>query len=187
MRSIDRADVALLLIDATEGVTAQDAHVAGYVLDRNKSVVVIVNKWDAVEKDTHTMVEFTKQIRNDLKFLDYVPVLFISAMTRQRLNRVLPEALAVAEARRHRLTTGQVNHIIHEAYDRNAPPTRQGRAVRLYYGTQIETEPPTFIIFVNDAKLIHFSYERYLENQIRAFFPFPGTPIRVIFRSRERK
>jgi GTP-binding protein len=187
MRSIDRADVALLLIDAIEGVTAQDAHVAGYVLERNKSVVVIVNKWDAVEKDTHTMVEFTKQIRNDLKFLDYVPVLFISAVTRQRVNRVLPEALAVAEARRHRLTTGQVNHIIHEAYDRNAPPTRQGRAVRLYYGTQIDTEPPTFVIFVNDAKLIHFSYERYLENQIRAFFPFLGTPIRVIFRSRERK
>ncbi|MCB9138725.1 MAG: ribosome biogenesis GTPase Der [Caldilineaceae bacterium] len=187
MRSIDRADVALLLIDATEGVTAQDAHVAGFVLDRNKSVVVIVNKWDAVEKDTHTMVEFTRQIRTDLRFLDYVPVLFISAQTRQRVNKVLPAALDVAEARHHRLTTSEVNHIIHEAYDRNAPPTRQGRALRLYYGTQIETEPPTFIIFVNDDKLVHFSYGRYMENQIRAYYPFIGTPIRVIFRSREKR
>ena len=187
MRGIDRADVALLLIDATEGVTAQDAHVAGYVLERNKSVIVVVNKWDAIEKDTHTMVQFMEQVRTELKFLSYVPVLFISALTRQRVNRVLPEALAVAAARRHRLTTSEVNQVIQAAYDRNAPPSRQGKALRIYYGTQTDTQPPTFILFVNDAELVHFSYERYIENQIREYYPFSGTPIRVFFRSRDHK
>jgi GTP-binding protein len=187
MRAVDRADVALLLIDATEGVTAQDAHVAGYVLERNKSVIVLVNKWDAVEKDTHTMVEFTEQVRQDLKFLDYVPIVFVSALTRQRVNRIIPLALEVADARRHRLSTNEVNHVIQEAYDRNAPPSRHGRVLRIYYGTQAETEPPTFILFVNDTKLVHFSYERYMENQIRKHYPFIGTPIRVVFRSRDKK
>ncbi len=187
MRAIDRADVALLLIDATEGVTAQDAHVAGYVLERNKSVIVLINKWDAVEKDTYTMVEFTEKVRQDLKFLDYVPIIFISALTRQRVNRIMPQALIVAAARRHRLTTNEVNHVIQEAYDRNAPPSRHGRVLRIYYGTQAETEPPTFILFVNDNNLVHFSYERYMENQIRQHYPFIGTPIRVVFRSRDKK
>lgn len=185
MRSVDRADVALLLIDATEGVTAQDAHVAGHVLDRFKSVVVLVNKWDAVEKDTHTMAAFTEEVRRELKFLDYVPVLFISAMTKQRIAKVIPEALRVVEARRHRLSTSDVNQVISEAYDRISPPTRGGRALRLYYATQAETEPPTFIVFVNDPKLVHFSYERYLENRIREFYPFVGTPIRIFFRPRK--
>ncbi len=185
MRSVDRADVALLLIDATEGVTAQDAHVAGYVLERYKSVVVLVNKWDAIEKDTYTMLDFTEKVREDLKFMDYVPVLFISALTRQRVNKILPEALRVVEARRHRLGTSEFNQVLRDAYDRIAPPSKNGRPLRVYYGTQVETEPPTFLVFVNDPKLVHFSYQRYLENRIREHYPFLGTPIRLFFRPRK--
>jgi GTP-binding protein len=183
MRSIDRADVALLLIDGVDGVTAQDAHVAGYVLEKMKSVVVVVNKWDAVEKDSNTMVEYTKRIRAELKFLDYVPVIYISAKTTQRVHTVLPAALEVAEARRHRLGTSELNHLIREAYEK-APPSRGGRPLRIYYATQAEAEPPTFVLFVNDPELVHFSFERYLDNQIRAHYPFVGTPIRLVFRPR---
>jgi GTP-binding protein len=183
MRSIDRADVVLLLIDAQEGVTAQDAHVAGYVLEKEKSAVVIVNKWDVIEKDEHTLLAFTRQVRSDLKFLDYVPVLFISALTRQRINQVLPTALQVVEARRHRLSTSELNQLLHEAYDSISPPNKQGRYLRIYYGAQVGNDPPTFVIFVNDPEIVHFSYERYLENRIRAHFPFLGTPLKFIFRS----
>jgi GTP-binding protein len=184
MRSIDRADVALLLIDATDGVTEQDAHVAGYVLERMKGVVVVVNKWDAVEKDTNTMNEFTKQIRTDLKFLDYVPVVFISAKTGQRVANLLPVALSVAEARKYRMGTSELNNLIREVYDAVPPPSKNGRQLRIYYATQADTEPPTFILFVNDPDLVHFSYERYLENRIREHHPFTGTPIRLVFRMR---
>jgi GTP-binding protein len=187
MRSIDRADVALLLIDANDGVTAQDAHVAGYVLERMKGVVVVVNKWDMIEKDEHTMVEFAKQVREDLKFLSYVPVIFISALTKQRVHQVLPTALSVVEARRHRLTTSELNQLLRESYDKAAPPTRHGRPLRIYFGTQVETEPPTFVLFVNDPELVHFSYERYLENCIRAHYPFSGTPIRIHFRAQRNE
>lgn len=184
MRSVDRADVALLLIDAVDGVTAQDAHVAGYVLEKMKSVVVVVNKWDALEKDSQTMVEYTKHIRSELKFLDYVPVIYISAKTTQRVHTVLPTALEVAEARKHRLGTSELNHLIREAYDRVPAPSRGGRPLRIFYATQAEAEPPTFVLFVNDPEIVHFSYERYLENQIRAYYPFAGTPIRILFRKR---
>lgn len=187
MRAIDRADVALLLIDAQEGVTAQDMHVAGYVLERNKSVVVLINKWDAVEKDSNTMVEYTHTVREQLNFLSYVPVLFISAKTRQRVNKVLPTALQVVSARRHRLSTSEVNQVLTEAYDATQIPTRQGRVLRMYYGTQTNNDPPTFVIFVNDKELVHFSYARYLENRIRAYYPFEGTPIKLLFRSHERE
>lgn len=186
MRAIDRADVALLLIDAQEGVTAQDMHIAGYVLERYKSVVVVVNKWDAVEKDSYTMVKYTNAVREQLNFMPYVPVLFISAKTHQRIHTVLPTALRVAAARRHRLSTGEVNQLLSEAYNSTQIPVRQGRALRIYYGTQVDNDPPTFVIFVNDKDLVHFSYERYLENRIRAHYPFEGTPIKLIFRSRER-
>lgn len=182
-RTIDRADVALVLIDATEGVTAQDAHIAGYVLEKYKSAVVIVNKWDAVEKDEHTMNEYARKVREELKFLDYVPVLFVSAKTRQRVHQVLPTALKVVEARRHRLSTSEFNNLLREAYDAISPPTKQGRTLRIYYGTQVGNDPPSFAIFVNDPEIVHFSYERYLENRIRAYYPFIGTPIRLFFRS----
>ncbi|MCL4859398.1 MAG: ribosome biogenesis GTPase Der [Caldilineaceae bacterium] len=186
-RSIDRADVALLLIDAIEGVTAQDAHIAGYILEKDKSVIVVVNKWDALEKDEHTMVEYARRVREELKFLDYVPVLFVSALTRQRVHQVLPTALEVVAARRHRLTTSEVNNILRDAYDANPPPSRQGRPLRIYYGAQVENDPPGFAIFVNDPELIHFSYERYLKNRIRAHYPFLGTPIRLFFRGHHER
>ncbi len=184
MRSIDRADVALLLVDAEDGVTAQDAHVAGHVLERNKGVVVIVNKWDAVDKDTNTMVEYTRKVREDLKFLDYVPVLFISALTKQRVNKVLPTALAVADETEHRIPTSALNRVIQEAYDRTPPPNRNGRPLRIYYATQSGVKPPTFVLFCNDPDLAHFSYVRYLENQLRAHHPFTGTPLRIFLRPR---
>ena len=184
MRGIDRADVSLLLIDCVEGVTAQDAHIAGHVLEAHKSVVVLVNKWDVVEKDTQTMVEYTRKVREDLKFLDYVPVLFISALTKQRVQKVLPTALAVAAERRRRIPTAELNGVIQDAYHRSPPATKQLRPLRIYYATQASVEPPTFILFVNDPELAHFSYLRYLENQLRRHHPFVGTPIRIRLRPR---
>ena len=187
MRGIDQADVALLLIDAVEGVTAQDTHVAGYILERYKSVIVLINKWDAVEKDSYTMISFAEKVREDLKFMDYVPTLFISALTGQRVHKVLPTALEVVENRRHRIGTGPFNQLLRTAYDKSPPHTKAGRRLRLYYGTQATSDPPTFIIFANDPKLVHFSYERYILNQIRETYPFLGTPIRIRFRKRESK
>jgi GTP-binding protein len=184
MRSIDRADVALILIDGVEGVTAQDAHIAGHVLEAHKSVVVLVNKWDIVEKNTQTMVEYTREVRADLKFLDYVPVLFVSALTKQRVQKVLPTALAVAAERRYRIPTSELNGVIHDAYHRSPPATKQMRPLRIYYATQASVEPPTFVLFVNDPELAHFSYLRYLENQLRRHYPFVGTPIRIRLRPR---
>jgi GTP-binding protein len=186
MRSIDRADVALLLVDADEGVTAQDTHVAGHVLERNKGIVVIVNKWDTVDKDTNTMVEYTRKVREDLKFMDYVPVLFISALTKQRVNKVLPTALIVADEREHRFSTSELNRVVQEAYDKTPPPNRNGRPLRIYYAIQSSVKPPTFILFCNDPDLAHFSYIRYLENQFRAHHPFVGTPIRIFLRTRNQ-
>ncbi len=184
MRSIDRADVALLLIDAEEGVTAQDTHVAGYVLEKFKSVVVLVNKWDLIEKDGYTMLSYTQQVREELKFMDYVPLLFISVLNNQRIHQVLPTALDVVENRNHRLGTSEFNQLLRNAYDSISPPARHGRPLRLYYGTQVSSAPPTFAIFVNNPDLVHFSYERFLENRIREHYPFTGTPIRLFFRER---
>jgi len=187
MRAIGRCDVALLLIDATEGVTDQDAHIAGYILDEHKSVVVVVNKWDAIEKDTYTMVEWTKRIRSELKFLDYVPVLFISALTGQRVQQVIPTALAVQEARLIRIPTSELNHIVQEAAARHAPPSKAGRRLKLLFATQSSVDPPTFVFFVNDTRLAHFSYQRYLENRLREQYGFAGTPLKLVFRSRGRE
>ena len=184
VRSIDRADVALLLIDAQEGVTAQDTHVASYVLEKAKSVIVLVNKWDAIDKDAYTMNTFTDEVREALKFMDYVPVIFISALTKQRVNKILPLALEVAAERKVCIRTGELNQFLQEVYAETMPPSRQGRRLRLYYATQVEIEPPTFVIFVNDPDLVHFSYQRHLENKLRDRYPFVGTPIRLFFRQR---
>jgi GTP-binding protein len=183
LRAIGRADVVLLLIDATDGVTEQDAHIAGYVLEEHKSVIVVVNKWDAIEKDTHTMVAYTEHVRYELKFLDYVPVLYISALTGQRVHQVIPTALAVEAERHRRLTTHQLNKLIQDAMYRHSPSSVRGRRLRVYFATQAEGVPPAFLLFVNDHKLVHFGYERYLENQIREAFPFQGTPIEIMFRT----
>lgn len=184
MRAIERADVALLMIDATSGITAQDAHIAGYILEAQKSTVVLVNKWDAVEKDTFTMQAYTERIRQDLNFIDYVPILFISALSGQRVDQVLPLALKVQEERLARLTTAQLNKILHNAQDAHHATSSSGKSLRLYYGTQVRSDPPTFMIYVNDPRLAHFTYLRYLENQIRKEYPFTGTPIRLVLKPR---
>jgi len=187
LKSINRADVCLLLIDATEMVTAQDAHVASYILEEGKSVVVIVNKWDLIEKDTYTINQFTAKVRQDLKFLDYVPVLFISAKTGQRIHKVLSLALQVQEERLRRIPTGELNRLVHEAVANNPPKGGQRHRLKFYYVTQAKTDPPTFVFFVNDHKLVHFSYQRYLENQLRDRYQFSGTPLHLVFRSRGEK
>ncbi|MCB0197690.1 MAG: ribosome biogenesis GTPase Der [Anaerolineae bacterium] len=187
LKAIDRADVCLLLIDATEMVTLQDAHIAGYILEKNKSVVVIVNKWDLIEKDTYTMHEFTIQIRAGLKFLDFVPVLFISAKTGQRVDKVLPLALQVQEERLRRIPTGELNRLMHEAVAKHPPKGGHRHRLKFLYATQARTDPPTFVFFVNDRKLVHFTYERYLENQLRDKYSFLGTPTLMVFRSRKEK
>jgi len=184
LRAIERADVALLVIDATSGLTAQDTHIAGFILDAWKSTVVLVNKWDALEKDTNTMEDFSRQARQALNFMDYVPILFISALTGQRVNQVLPMALRVQEERLVRLSTSQINQILQKAQDRHAAPSRSGRQLKIYYSTQVRSDPPTFLVYVNNPKLAHFTYRRFLENQIRATHPFLGTPIRIVFRAR---
>jgi GTP-binding protein len=184
MRSIERADVAIIVLDATVPLSAQDAHIAGYIVEAWKSAVVVVNKWDAVEKDTYTMAEYTAKIQEDLKFMDYVPILFISAKTNQRVEQVMPMVIRVQEERLARLTTSQLNRIIQSAQDAHASPAHKGRSLRMYYGTQVRSDPPTFLIYVNDPSLAHFTYVRYIENCIRKEYNFIGTPIRVIMRPR---
>jgi len=183
-KAIERADVALLLIDATTGITSQDAHIAGFILEQWKSCVVIVNKWDAIEKDSYTMEAYTKKIREDLNFMNYVPLLFISAKTGQRVDTVMPMALQVQEERLARLTTSKINAIIHKAQDAHPHPSHAGRQLKMFYGTQVRSDPPTFMIYVNEPKLMHFTYLRYLENQIRDEYGFLGTPIRIVLKGR---
>lgn len=184
MRVIEDADVSILVIDATQGIAQQEAHIAGYILDSWKSVVVVVNKWDAIEKDAYTMNEFTEKIRKSLNFMDYVPILFVSAKTGQRVDQILPTALKVQEQRLVRIPTSALNDVIHEAQDKHHAPSRTGRALNMYYATQVRSDPPTFMIYVNDPDLAHFSYKRYLENQLRERFGFEGTPVRFVFKAR---
>lgn len=184
MRAIERCDVGLLMIDAVQGISAQDAHIAGYIKDAWKSAVVIVNKWDAIEKDSYTMQTFTEKIQQELNFMDYVPILFISAKTGQRVDQVLPLALKVQEERLARVTTGALNRILQNAQGVHSPTSRTGTSIKLYYGTQVRTDPPTFMIYCNNPKLAHFTYLRFLENQIRNEYPFTGTPIRLVLKPR---
>jgi GTP-binding protein len=183
-RAIQRADVALLVVDATEPFTAQDAHIAGFILDALKSAVVVVNKWDAIEKDEHTLHAYTRRLRDELAFLDYVPVLYISAKTGQRADQVLPTALRVQEERLTRVPTGELNRLVRDAVADHPPKPVGGRDAKILYASQVRTDPPTFLFHVNDPELIHFSYRRYLENRLRAVYPFLGTPVRLSFRKR---
>lgn len=183
-QAIERADVVLLMIDAQEGITAQDTHIAGYVLDEWKSCVVLVNKWDAIEKDTYTMDTYTQKVRQELNFMDYVPILFISAKTGQRVDQVLPMALRVQEQRLMRLSTSKLNDILTRAQDEHPAPTHGGQQLKIYYGTQVRSDPPTFVLFVNNPKLVHFTYVRFLENRIRAEYNFLGTPIKLAAKGR---
>ncbi len=182
IKAIDRADVALLVVDAEEGVTEQDEHIAGFILDAYKGLVIIVNKWDTVEKDSNTIVEFKKHVRDRLHFIDYAPIIFISALTGQRIHQVLDTANAVWETRSLRVQTSELNRLVREAVQRHPAPMKGTKRLKIYYATQVATDPPLFLFHVNDKKMVHFTYKRYLENRIREVFPFEGTPIRMSFR-----
>ncbi len=187
LRAIQRADVALLLIDAVDGITAQDTHVAGMILDERVSVVVVVNKWDAIDKDSHTIVEYMQRVRVGLNFMDYVPVLFVSALTGKRVGQVLKTALQVQEERLVRIPTSQLNRLVRKAVERHYPRSKSGKRLKIFYASQVAVDPPTFVFHVNNPDLLHFTYARYLENQIRAVYPFTGTPLRLSFRKRSRE
>ncbi len=185
--AVERADVVVMVIDATEGVTEQDAKIAGIAHDRGKAVIIVVNKWDAVEKDDKTIYKFTEKVRNTLSFMPYAEMLFVSAKTGQRLPKLFETIDMVSENHAMRVATGVLNEIMAEAVAMQQPPSDKGKRLKLYYITQVSVKPPTFVIFVNDKELMHFSYTRYIENQIRDTFGFKGTPLRFIIRERKEK
>ena len=185
--AIERADVCLMMIDAKDGVTDQDAKIAGEAHEAGKGVIIVVNKWDVVEKETGTLENYKKDIYQKLKYLSYAPIIFISALTGQRVNKLFDLINHVAGQNSLRVTTSVLNQVINEAIAIVQPPSDKGRRLRIYYGTQVSTKPPTFVVFVNDKNLFHFSYERYLINQIRKEFGLVGTPIRIIAREKTDK
>ena len=183
--AVERSDVSLLLIDATEGVTEQDAKIAGIVHDRGKGIIIAVNKWDAIEKDDKTMAAHTERIRQVLSFMPYAEIMFISAKTGQRTGRIFDTIQMVLENNAMRIATGVLNEIVSEAVALQQPPSDKGKRLKIFYATQVSVKPPTFVVFVNDKKLMHFSYLRYLENRIRDAFGFRGTSLRFIVRERK--
>lgn len=184
--AIHRCDVALLVIDALDGVTEQDTKIAGMVKEEGKCLILVVNKWDAIEKDTGTLETYHKKVMNELKFVDYAPVLFVSALSGQRLINIWDTVNQVYEQASKRITTGALNEVIGDAQISLQPPMSAGRRLKIYYATQQSTLPPVFILFVNDENLMHFAYERYLENQLRKAFGFIGTPLRMLLRERKK-
>ena len=187
INAIERADVCLILIDANDGVTEQDTKIAGLAHEAGKASIIVVNKWDLVEKDDKTMDKMTEKIRADLGYMPYAPVLFISALTGQRVDKLYELINSVNEQSCMRITTGMLNTILADATSRVQPPTDKGRRLKIYYMTQISVKPPHFVVFCNDARLFHFSYQRYLENQIRAAFGLQGTPIKLTIRQKGDK
>ena len=185
--AIRRCDVALLLIDANDGVTEQDTKIAGLINDEGKAVIVIVNKWDALDKETGTYEKYRKQVLENLKFMSYAPVLFISASSGQRVNTILPKVKEVYATACKRISTGVLNDVINEAVNSLQPPMQGGKRLKIYYATQGGIQPPTFVLFVNEEKLMFFSYERYLENYLRKTFMFEGTPVRFILREKKKE
>ena len=185
--AVERCNVAVLVIDATEGITDQDAKIAGIAHDRGKGMIIAVNKWDAIEKNDKTIYKFTEEIRNKLSYMPYAELLFISAQTGQRLPKLFETIDAVIENHSLRIATGVLNEIMSEAVAMQQPPSDKGKRLKLYYITQVSVKPPTFVIFVNDKELMHFSYTRYIENRIRESFGFRGTPLKFIIRERKEK
>lgn len=186
LAAVRRADVVLIVCDASQGLSEQDVKIAGYVHEEGKPSVLLVNKWDLVEKDTHTMNKLKKDMQADLAFMDYVPFLFISAKTGQRVHKILELAKESYAQSARRITTGTLNDVVNEAVSMAEPPAMSGKRLKLYYATQVGVQPPTFVIFVNDEKLVHFSYKRYMENFFRKTFGFAGTPMRIFFRNRSQ-
>ena len=185
--AVERADVVILMIDAVEGVTEQEAKIAGIAHDSGKAVIIAVNKWDAIEKDDKTIYKYEEKIRNTLSFMPYAEIVFISALSGQRINKLYELIDMVIQNHSLRIQTGVLNEILSEAVALNQPPTDKGRRLKIFYMTQVSVKPPTFVIFVNDKDLMHFSYTRYIENQIRQAFGFKGTPLRFIIRERGEK
>jgi len=185
--AVDRADVCLLMLDANEGVTEQDTKIAGYAHDNGKAIVIVVNKWDSIEKDGKTMEEMRKRITNDLAYMTYAPIIFVSALTGQRVSEVFDMINFVYEQNNVRISTGKLNEVLADAMNKVQPPTDRGKRLKIYYMTQASTKPPTFVIFCNSIELFHFSYRRYLENQIREVFELNGTPIRFMLREKDDK
>ena len=185
--AIERADVCLILIDANEGVTEQDTKVAGLAHEAGKACIIVVNKWDSIEKDDKTMDRMRQDVRRDLSYMTYAPIVFISALTGQRVDRLFDLINYVNDQASLRITTGMLNSVLADATARVQPPTDKGRRLKIYYMTQIGIKPPHFVCFCNDAKLFHFSYQRYLENQIRSTFGLEGTPVRLTIRQKSDK
>ena len=185
MRAISRADVALLVIDGTVGVTEQDEHIAGYIIEDFRSLVIVVNKWDAVEKDSYTMNAFIENIRDRLHFVRYAPIIFVSALESQRIHQVLETAYRVWETRFLRIPTSDVNRLLRDALDKHPPHGKGTKRLRFFYASQVRTDPPLILFHVSDPSQVHFTYKRYLENQLREAYSFEGTPIRLSFRARE--
>jgi len=184
LKAIERADVVLVLINGEEGIIEQDKHVAGYAHEAGKACIFVVNKWDVVEKDDKTMHQFTQKIRDHFLFMTYAPIVYLSAKTKQRIHKLLPVVNQVAEQHAMRVQTHVLNDVISDAVAINPPPTDKGRRLRINYATQVSVKPPTIVFFVNDPELMHFSYERYLENKVRAAFGFEGTPLRLFTRKK---
>ncbi len=185
LRAVDRCDVALFVINAEEGLIEQDKKIAGYVHEQGKGLIIVVNKWDLIEKDDKTMNEYTEKIKSQLLFMSYAPIIFVSALTRQRVGKIIDIVKAVAETRSTRLPTSLVNEIVRDATLKNPPPADKGKRLKIYYASQVDVAPPTFALFVNDPELMHFSYLRYLENNIRKHFGFEGTTIRLVMKKKK--
>ncbi|ATF12997.1 ribosome biogenesis GTPase Der [Brevibacillus sp. HB1.2] len=179
MRSIEDSDVVLVVINGEEGIIEQDKKIAGYAHEAGRGVIIVVNKWDAIEKDDKTMQRFTELIREEFKYLDYAPIMYVSAKSKQRVHTILPKVNEVAQAHTMRVPTGVLNDLVTDATIRTPPPSDRGKRLKINYATQATVKPPTFILFVNDPELMHFSYERYIENKIREAFVFEGTPVRI--------
>jgi GTP-binding protein len=184
LKAIEDSDVVLVVLNGEEGIIEQDKKIAGYAHEAGRGVIIVVNKWDAVDKDDKTMLRFTEQIREEFKYLDYAPILYVSAKTKQRIHTILPKVNEVAEAHAMRISTSTLNDLITDATIMAPPPSDKGRRLKINYATQAAVKPPTFILFVNDPELMHFSYERYIENKIREAFVFEGTPIRILTRKK---
>ncbi|MCJ2146209.1 MULTISPECIES: ribosome biogenesis GTPase Der [Bacillus] len=185
LKAIDRSEVVCVVLDGEEGIIEQDKRIAGYAHEAGKAVVIVVNKWDAVEKDERTMKEFEEKVRDHFQFLDYAPVLFMSALTKKRIHTLMPAVMTASENHSMRVQTNILNDIIMDAVAMNPTPTHNGNRLKIYYATQVAVKPPTFVVFVNDPELMHFSYERFLENRIRDAFGFEGTPIKIFARARK--
>ena len=185
--AIERSDVCLMMIDANEGVTDQDAKIAGEAHEAGKGIIIVVNKWDEIEKDNNTTEIFKKDIYNKLSYLNYAPIIFISAKTGQRINKLFELINQVAANNAMRMNTSVINQVLNEAIALVQPPTDKGKRLKIFYMTQASTKPPTFVVFVNDKELFHFSYERYLINQLRKEFGLQGTPIRIIVREKKEE